>query len=227
MKQQLDNLNRQAMSLITDYAGKNDPATIACIASTANRIRQLKDKLDEIEHEIPRLKDILLQYSRQLDAPQMPRPAQIPSVQTQTNGQHKSARKKIRIEVDWSRLEKTKVKGKEIICEHMASNSMTKWVIRLFQELGEQILPKLHGVRINRGPFVSREPQKDFQNNSDGTLYQYQPILNTGYYVLTHSNTSQKIGDIQKACQALGLPIGMVIVEEVEKNDWLFKDFTV
>jgi len=103
---------------------------------------------------------------------------------------------------------------------------MAKWVVRLYQEMGEQILTTLRGLRINRGPFVSRDPQKDFMNKAAGTLFQHQPILNTGYYVLTHSGTGEKIGEIQKACQALSLPIGMVTVEAVEKND-LFKDFKI
>jgi hypothetical protein len=218
MKQKLDDLFKKAMSLITDYAGKDDPATVACIASTANRIRQLKDKLDEIEQEIPRINDTLLQYSRQQNTPRF---APITVLPSRTNGQHKSARKKIRIEIDWSRMAQTKSKPKEVICQHLASDSMTRFVIRLCQELGEQILPTLHGVRINRGPLVTQDPRKDYLNSSDGTLYQHQPILDTGYYVLTHSQTNQKVGDIQNACRALGLPIGMVVVTEVNKNDLL------
>jgi len=214
MKQQLDELNRQAMVLITEFAGKNDPATIASIASTANRIRQLSDRLDEIQHEIPRIKETLLQYGRQQTTP-FTAPVQLASG-NDTNGHQKSPRKKIRVEIDWSRMGKTN-KGKEVISEHMASDTLTQWVIRLYQEIGEKILPTLQGVRINRGPLVSNDPQKDFKNNADGTLYQHQPILDTGYYVLTHSKTSQKVGDIQKACRALGLPAGMVAVAEADK----------
>ena len=208
------------MGLITEFAGKNDPATIACIASTANRIRQLTDKLDEVEQEIPRLEETLLQYGRPQTGPFSPRQIQPPAILTGTNDYQKSPRKKIKVEIDWTRLGKP-TKGKEIINEHMASHTLTKWVVRLYQEIGEQVLITLHNVRINRGPLVSNDPRSDFLNHADGTIYQHQPVLDTGYHVLTHSNSSQKVGDIQKACKALGLPTGMVVVAELDKSDWI------
>jgi hypothetical protein len=87
--------------------------------------------------------------------------------------------------------------------------------------MGQQVLTTLRNVRINRGPLVSNDPQNDFKNRTDGSIYQHQPILDTGYHVLTHSNSSQKVGDIKKACKALGLPTGMVVAAEVDKSDWI------
>jgi hypothetical protein len=215
MKTQLDELNQLAMSLITEFAGKNDSATITCLASVANRVRQLREKLDEIQQEIPRLKEALLQYAHPQTS-SIARPIPSPTISTDTNGHQKTPRKKIRVEIDWTRIGNA-TKGKETICEHMASHTLTKWVVRLYQEIGAQILTTLHHVRVNRGPLVSDDPQNDFKNHADGTVYQHQPILDTGHYVLTHSNTSQKVGDIQKASKALGLPPGMVVVFEIEK----------
>ena len=210
------------MLLITEYAGKNDPSRIALIATTANRIRQLSDKLDEIEHEIPRLKETLAHYESQTNEPIASRTAATPAVAVQEKEQQKSgSKKKLRIEIDWSRMANTKSKKKEVISEHMSSDTLTLWVTRLFQELGEPVLTTLQNVRINRGPLISKEPQNDFKNKADGTLYSHQPILNTGYHVLTHSKTSQKFGDIKKACHALSLPTGMVVVTEVDKDEWI------
>ena len=83
------------MGLITEFAGKNDPATIACIASTANRIRQLTDKLDEVEQEIPRLEETLLQYGRPQTGPFSPRQIQPPAILTGTNDHQRSPRKSL------------------------------------------------------------------------------------------------------------------------------------
>jgi hypothetical protein len=198
---------------------------LLAFATTANRIRQFNDKLDEIEHEIPRLKEALTNFSTQRENPVATRSTPMPSTPIRANGQHKSPGKKIRIEVDWSRIGKDKTNGKEVICEHKASDSLTKFVIRLYQEIGEGILPKLNQVRISRGPLVSKSPQTDYVNNSTGILFQHQPVLETGYHVLTHSSNNEKIGYISKACQALRLPIGMVTAEELEKNNWLFTEF--
>jgi hypothetical protein len=216
MKQQLDELNQRAMSLIKEFVQKNDPVTISAIAAAANRIRLLSDKLDQIEHEIPQLKETLRQYDNHVKTPITSVPTRPLGLNTHANGYAKSPRKGIRIEVDWSRIGKPKA-GKEVINEHMASNGLTKWVTRLYQELGEKVLTTLRSVRVNRGPLLSNDPKSDFKNHADGTLYQHQQILNTGYYVLTHSNTAQKVGDIHKACRVLGFPVGTVVVVEVEK----------
>jgi hypothetical protein len=103
----------------------------------------------------------------------------------------------------------------------MSSETMTKWAARLFQQFGIEPLQKLARFRISRGPMVSSQPQSDYINNKDGSVYAHQPIADSGYYMLTHSQTSQKLTDITKACQrALGFPIGAVIVEETAKNGW-------
>ena len=68
---------------------------------------------------------------------------------------------------------------------------------------------------------VSTTPESDFRNQKDGSIYSHQQIADSSYHMLTHSQTSQKVTDIIKACQkALSFPIGAVIVEETDNNGW-------
>jgi hypothetical protein len=58
---------------------------------------------------------------------------------------------------------------------------------------------------------------KDFCNKTSGTLYQHQAVSGTDYYVLTHSASVEKVADVRRAAQFLGIPAGVVTVTEVLK----------
>jgi DNA sulfur modification protein DndB len=138
------------------------------------------------------------------------------------NGSRKEA-KKIRIEIHWSS------DNKEIICEPKASESFVRFVTRLYEIKGVDVLAKLSTCKFSRGILLSKTPRLDFsytRNDGRQTEYSNQPIANSGYYLLTHGETWQKTADIAEICRVLGLPTGTVKVEEIEKND-LFKEFTV
>jgi hypothetical protein len=215
MKQKLEQLSNSAMELIGKFARKGDAPTIARIAATASRIQQLQEHLQHIEQEIPQIEEKLKTYAFENTAPALPEPQ--PKPFTPPNGQ--SGKKRLRITIDWGRL--GKAGGKEVICEHASSDTMTKWAARLYQQFGPEPLQKLARFRISRGPMVSNNPQIDFRNQKAGSIYGHQPISDSGYYMLTHSQNSQKVTDITKACQkALGFPVGAVEVEETEKNGW-------
>jgi len=138
------------------------------------------------------------------------------------NGGRKEA-KKIRIEVHWS------PDNKETICEPKASESFARFVTRLYEIKGGDVLAKLATCKFSRGILLSKTPQRDFsytRNDGRQTEYSNQPIANSGYYLLTHGETWQKTADIAGICRVLGLPPGTVKVEEIEKSD-LFKEFAV
>jgi hypothetical protein len=215
MKQKLEQLSKTAMDIISTFARKGDAASIARIAGTASRIQQLQEQLFHIEQEIPQIDEKLKNFTL-VQAPPEPRGS---SADPFTLGNGRAEKKKLRITIDWARLGKPG--GKEVICEHMSSHTMTKWAARLYQQFGPETLQKLAGFRISRGPMLSKNPQSDFLNKTSGTVFAHQPIGDSGYYILTHSQNSQKVTDIRRACQrVLSLPVGTVLVEEIEKNGW-------
>jgi hypothetical protein len=129
----------------------------------------------------------------------------------------RGTRKKLRIEIDRSKIGKPG--GKEIICEHLASSSLAKFVSRLCEVIGADILEKLSKLRVNRGPFVTKNPRSDYWNPIDQDTYQHQPVARSEYFVLTHSETKQKVEDVAKVNQFLRFPTGAISAVAVDKLD--------
>jgi len=226
MKSKLEELSQKTRKLIGKYAtetvpGPNHDTNIARLASTLTRLQQLQRQLAEIEAELPPIEEALAQHGNNGVPASLPQRATIPqSPQPTTSfqtGARKGERKIIRIEIDWSRI--GKAKGKEIIFEHLASNSITKWSMRLYEEMGMEVLDRLAGFKINRGPLVSKHPRRDYVK-PDGNPYQHQEIPSSGYSILTNTTTQEKVVDIRNACRFLGLPTGMVTVQEVGKHEF-------
>ena len=125
----------------------------------------------------------------------------------------------LRIQIDWKANKHNK--ESEEICENTAAASMAVFVSRVIQELGHDTMPKLERVRINRGPLISKTPAKDFVNQAQGKLYGHKKIRGSDYYILTHSQTSQKVEDLNRVCRVLGLLPGSVQIEQVNRHAWL------
>ena len=92
------------------------------------------------------------------------------------------------------------------ICERTATDTVVALMERVMTLFGLSGLEKLMSLQVSRGPLVSRDPRKDYLNASTGNLYAHHRIPGTSLYVLTHSDTQQKIKDISAALQRLGLP---------------------
>jgi hypothetical protein len=219
MKTKIESLSERTRNLIAKCAAKkNSAASIAQLSSTLTKLQQLEVQIVQIEAELPRIEESLNQYADAATEREISKELRIPqnvspSFFNRTNG-HKKDSKSIKIEIDWSRNGKSK--GKEIIFETLASKTMQKWASRLYEEMGIEILHRLSTFRVNRGFLVSKSPERDYLK-PNGQPYANLPILHTGYFILTHSQTSEKVEDITNACRFLELPIGMVSVHEVEK----------
>jgi hypothetical protein len=206
------------MSLIKNPA-LNDPSTIARLAPVPAKLQQMLSQLQQIEDESIRIHELLDRFSQVTHHPGTADTTSVVALASNlSNG--RGHRKKIRIVIDWTMFGAPD--GIETICEHMASDSLVRFVTRLYQIKGIELLERLSKLRVNRGFFVSKNPTKDYRywNGSAEAKYQNQPIADSGFVVLTQSDTNQKIGDIKKVCQFLGMPVGTVKVEEVDKNDW-------
>lgn len=222
MKTELIKLHAEAMELIGVLAKKGEASMISRIAPIATQIEQLQNQLLQVEQETARLKEELATFAKAERKSNFPIVAQIRA----SNANGHGGKKQLRVQIDWARLGKEG--GKEIITEHKSSDTMAKWAGRLYQKFGVHFLQRLSTFRINRGPMISKQPKSDFVNKQDGTLYSHHAVLDSGYYILTHSQTSQKVEDIRRACQFLGFPIGAVSVDEVQTVDFIssLMDFT-
>ena len=211
MQQKLEGLKQTAMRLIKDPR-QTDPLVMAEVAPIPARIQRLIVQCEQIEEEVSHIEQRLkaLQDSGQTGSERANGVEPVAAEHATRGG-----RKKVRIEIDWPRLGKPG--GKEIICEHLASASLAKFVSRLYEAMGIEILEKLAKLRVNRGPFVTRNPRIDYWNPVDQDAYQHQPIGQSGFFVLTHSETKQKVEDVAKASQFLRLPPGAVVAEAVDK----------
>jgi hypothetical protein len=87
------------------------------------------------------------------------------------------------------------------------------------EELGPDALQKLVRIRVNRGPLLSKSPKTDFLNQTQGRVYGHKRLRGTDYFVLTHSQTSQKADDLIRVCGVLGLVRGSVQVRVVDRVD--------
>lgn len=98
------------------------------------------------------------------------------------------------------------LKGEKLeICESTASQTMVVLMERLVAAFGLTILERLATYRVSRGPFVSRNPHRDYVNSKTGEQYTSHSIPGTDFRILTHSDTSQKIKNLNKAFQILGV----------------------
>jgi hypothetical protein len=215
MKVKIDQLQKKAVGLIKDQR-LIDVTILARLGPLPARLEQIENQVKDIENELTRIEQLLKGFTKAI---QENKPAnRLEDEILETVHHTRSDRMKIRIEIDWPLLHESR--GKEVICEHMASESLVKFLSRLYEAKGIQILEKLSQFKINRGMLVSKDPFSDYRNDSDptGKPYQSKPISDSGFHTLTHSATKEKVLDLRRACQFLNFKPGAVKVEEVAKN---------
>jgi hypothetical protein len=218
MKDKLLQLKREAVRLIKSDR-LTDSSALARLGPIPAKIDQMENQMQQILDEVQRIEIMLEGFSHTIrpTSPVADDRASDDSIQILQNGRR--GRKKIRIEVNWPLLGGA---GKrEIICEHMASDTLVRFLTRLYEVMGVSVLEKLAHFKVNRGMLVSRNPSLDYRNASDpsGKLYQHQPIAGSGFSALTHSSTNEKLFDVRKACQFLQFSAGAIKVEEVGKYE--------
>lgn len=130
----------------------------------------------------------------------------------------RAERKTLRIEIDWRA--NGKAHENEVILLPKAAESLAKFISRLAEELGPDVLQKLSRLRVNRGPLLSKSPSADFVNQAQGKLYGHKRVPTTDYYVLTHSQTSQKVEDLERVCRVVRLAPGSVQIRAVSRADY-------
>lgn len=199
----------------------SDSVALARLGPIPAKLQQMQTQIDEIEQEATRIENLLKTLN-----PEGKKAAAADTVYQHTetlprlNGRQEQ--KKIRIEINSSFFGKSQ--KPEVFCEHMASDTLAKFFARLYAVKGVEVLEKLSRFKVNRRMLISKNPKTDYRYRSGAIerIYSHQPIGDSGYFVLTHSKTSEKVEFLRTVCRKiLNLPDQMFKVEEVEKNDWL------
>jgi hypothetical protein len=215
MKQQLEILQKNVGRLMQECLAKGEFETVTNLSPLLARVQGLQKRAADIEHETSEiesaLKVIKTGSRAQIEelAPQLAITREIERARPQT----------LKILIDWKANKRDG--GTEEICENTAAGTMAAFVSHVVQKLGLHVLAKLEQVRINRGPLVSTKPAVDFVNLAQGNLYAHKKIRGTDYYILTHSQTTQKITDLNRVCRVLGFVPGSVQIQQINRDSWL------
>ncbi len=114
----------------------------------------------------------------------------------------KSERTRIKVKIKW--IIAGKNLSHEVIDERTAAGTMAKVIERLADVYGQSVLERLSTLQVNRGPLVTRNPNRK---------YQHRRVM--GYFVLTHSSTSEKSEIMRRISSHLSLPADLFEVETV------------
>jgi hypothetical protein len=220
MKQQIENLQASIGKLMQEHLSARDFDTVTVLSPLLSRVQELQKRSADIESEVAEIESTLKatkgKFHSQKVAELVP---QLTAGYKNGSETERVRPQTLKILIDWKANKRNK--ASEEICENTAAASMASFVGRIIQELGHDILPKLERIRINRGPLISKMPAKDFVNQAQGKLYGHKKIQGTDYYVLTHSQTSQKIEDLNRICRVVGFISGSVQIEQVNRHAWL------
>ena len=220
MKQQIENLQSNIGKLMQEHLTARDFDTVTILSPLLSRVQELQKRNADIEREVAEIESTLKatkgKSHSQKVAELVP---QLTAAYENGNGTERGRPQTLKIRIDWKANKRNK--DVEEICENTAAASMAVFVGRIIQELGNDVLPRLERVRINRGPLISKTPAKDFVNQAQGKPYGHKKIRGSDYYILTHSQTSQKVEDLYRVCRVLGFVPGSVQIEQVNRQAWL------
>jgi len=122
----------------------------------------------------------------------------------------------LRIKLCWSKLGLPG--ADDIIEERMAADALPRLFELLAEKMGAQVLERAGQVMHGDRPLLSRRPAQEWINPNSGAPYASKVIGHTGWYVITHSSTRQKIEQIEALARSLGIPLGTIQAEAVARQ---------
>lgn len=209
-------LLNEAMQKISAASKDFQTSEISRLNALAQRIAEIQAKQQGLEQELSSIaKELNWESSeRPITAETFSSGAYASTTATPTQSRARPLLGPIAVTIDWTAV--GKIHPKQTICERKASDTLRIFFETIHDQFGIETLARLVAVRANRAPLLSRQPQVDFLNSKQGVCYQHQPVGSTGWYVLTHSSTSEKLAIIKQVGRALRFPAGAVYVQEVD-----------
>jgi hypothetical protein len=210
MKQELQTIQTDVLGRISKAAQGGDLELVTQLSGYATKIKELSVAYQRLESEVEILKTKISDLAKGGSGGDAQTLASA-SASQQTSSSIRSRQVNgragpISIEIDWSK--NGQPFGTEVISEPFASETLVTLFSRLHHTLGPRVLEVGSRIQINRGPFISENPNRDFANHSRGGTYSHHQIPGTRFYVLTHSQTDQKVHDIRTLLKALALTPG-------------------
>ncbi|MFA6962866.1 MAG: hypothetical protein WC205_19070 [Opitutaceae bacterium] len=200
-------LLQAALAKIPEASVTGDIRRITELTKIASRAKEIDAELSRFQEEIQTLFNAVLEtHEASITPPPSQQAVRLPELIGP-----------LAIEIDWHAIGKSV--PKLTICERQASDTLRRLIEELFNNLGPEILEKLSQLKINRGPLISKNPEREFLNAKSRRSYAHQRISRTEYSVLTHSATPEKIAAIIEVRRMLGLPVGSIRAFEVSKED--------
>jgi hypothetical protein len=175
------------------------------LSSFLERGRRLQGQYSVIEREVQELEAAFAQIKSSSVAE-----APLREYDLSSNGD-RAEPTTLRITIDWQA--NGKHQNKEVIVSSKATEAFVRFIARLSEEYGRTALELLSQVRVNRGPLISRNPQRDFGS------YQNKGIRGTDFFLLTHSSTPEKAEVVKRVSSILELVAGSVQVEVIKRSD--------
>jgi hypothetical protein len=215
MKLRLQQLSQRAVALIKDPS-VSDPAVIARLGPIPAKLQRMELQFEELEQEANQVEDLIDNLAHKPRRPNDVAEHELPTENDFPILSRRGAQTKLRVEIDGAILGRPGTT--RAISEHKASDTLVRCLTLLYEAKGISVLEKLSTLRVNRGPFVSKQPTVDYRNASKADeLYQFQPISNSGYHVLTTNTTREKADNLIRTPKFLGFPLGSIKAEVVEK----------
>ena len=218
MKDRIENLLNKIGKLMQEHLSNRKFDSVTQVSTLLSKVQQLQKRATELDDEVSEIEATLTKgdgKSVQEKVAEI-----VPHVSH--NGEDedfggRSGPKTLRIEIDWKANRKNH--EKEVVLLPKAADGMIKFLSRAVEEFGQEALQKLIRMRINRGLLLSKTPATDFLNQAQGRVYAHKRLRGTDFFVLTHSQTSQKATDLERICRVLGFVPGSVKISEVKRAE--------
>lgn len=210
MKDRIEKLQKKIGRLMQDRLAIGRFDQIDSLAPMLSKAGKLKVQIDEIEMELATLENALDKIQNKKLATTVAPTSDSHEPQFADRGEAgRAAPSTIRIRIKW-RLNGSE-KDDEEIFSPVAAKSLAVFVGRLISEFGAGVIEQLLKIRVNRGPLISRSPEKDFGG------YSCKRVPGTDVFVLTNNPTDEKVEIIKQICRELKLVPGSVTVETEER----------
>lgn len=177
------------------------------IVTAFQQYKGTSPKVEILSRLLREIQDHSSPFDQIVDDAEIPS-AEIPSNKKLREAPSASSRKrpktKIRVKMTWQ-ADKEDM-APEVMCEDSAADTLLRFVERLADVYGKEVLGKLESLSVNRGPLVTRKPNPK---------YSHKRVHGSDYFVLTHSSTSEKVDILQKVMSHLRLSPSLLQIEVI------------
>ncbi len=192
--EELEQRIQEARGSIAEAAMENNWDKAQAITAAAKR-------LEDVTHKVASLKKDIRKAINEYDV----------ATKSHTKAKHT----KLLITIRWALAGESI--SDEVIDDESAADALAHFLESLVNVQGERILQPIKRVQVGSSGLVSQNPESEFRNPNNDNLYGYRPVGSTGWFVKTHSSTSQKEDQIHQIKTLLGMPRNAIDVEVVEK----------